>query len=145
MELKYTKNIACLVPFIELAIKVAKVDPSKIKRCVGYNVPIDRSHQQAAQIIKRDRRYTLTFRVSEPEYKNLGDGNFRKLKNTPLYLENVLDSIAHEVSHLVHWDHDYKHFRLQGKIKLEFAKLLKQLGVEDTAKRYDRALSKVEQ
>jgi hypothetical protein len=138
---KYTKNILVLKPFFEKAFSIAKIKPIRIRRVVGYSVPLDRAIQQGAQITHwGSGYYTISLCITEAHYKNLGKKNFRRTKNTKYSLAFMLDSIAHEVSHIKHWEHDGNHMRLQARILSAFAIMVNNLKITDTSKSYDKAL-----
>lgn len=69
------------------------------------------------------KRYTITIRVYDTP----------KIPVSKLDQETLLNSLAHELSHLKHWD-DYtvKRFVLETKIYRRFASKLKQLDYEIT-------------
>jgi hypothetical protein len=46
-------------------------------------------------------------------------------------LNDVLQTFAHELAHMVHWDHSPKHWALEARIAARFARVAKRLKVKD--------------
>jgi len=142
MKIKHTKNIAPLLPFIKKALKVAEIDSKRIKRVIGYTIPLHKDVLQDACLIHHGSGYyTISIRLTEPSYKSLGKKLFKKTNSHKLGLGFLLDSIAHEVSHIKYWEHDINHFELQMKILNSFIPILKKLKIKDTSLPYDKAIS----
>lgn len=138
---KYNKSIRIFKPFFEKAFQVAKIDPSKVKRIVGYITPLNRDKQQSAQITYfKSGYYVISICLTESHYKNEGNRRFKKIKEAGHSLASILDSIAHEVSHIKNWEHDSYHLYLQAKILIAFSTMVKNLKITDTSKPYDKVL-----
>lgn len=126
-EIKYDKNVVCFKPFIDAAKSLIAFN--KITRLRGYKVKKGLTEQTDGSTVE----YTDgTFVIS------LLTNSYVKSKKEyrPKPLHYILDTLAHELAHTVHWEHTYKHYELHGKIASKFAKVIKQLGIKDTSRRF---------
>lgn len=69
----------------------------------------------------RDKRITIC--VAHHNYGRVGQGF--QLYTYTRTLEELLGVLAHELAHLVHWEHTDKHLELTAKILAVFARNLK--------------------
>lgn len=107
----YLESVEDLVPLSK--VKMIKVSPYR-KGFPSYHGLIE---------TKNFRHFTITVRVYSPFYKNK---TISKLNQ-----ECLLSHLAHELSHLVHWnDYVVERFELETSIYRRFGKKLLELGYE---------------
>ena len=123
--MKYTKNVLWLQPFVESVEHLLPEHRIKIIR--GYHVAKGLEEQTFGSTIKEGRKCSINIRLKDLVTK-------RKHSNSRI--ATVLDTLAHELSHVAHWEHTPEHFLLQAKILVKFARVLKKLNVKDTSLRW---------
>lgn len=123
--MKYTKNTLWLIPFIT---EVANLIPyKKITNIRGYKVKAGLSEQTDGSTLNWNNKYSINLLL-------LTYCTQRK-QHRPKPMHFILDTLAHELAHTVHWEHSPEHYALQAKIMLKFAKVLKKLNINDSSKR----------
>lgn len=124
MKPKFSKSLEWMVPFVYSVEHLVPLH--KLKAIRGYSVKNGKEEQAYGSIIRRSRYYTINLKTTINEVKNV------KRKPKPEFVARSLEVLAHELSHLVVWEHTSEHFALQAIILYEFAKVLKSLQIEDT-------------
>jgi len=125
--MKYTKNVRWLQPFVE---STASLVPLKnLKSIRGYRVPKGKQERAYGSLTDDSGVYSMALRLQ----------SVPKKKSDPYVdstLSGVLECLAHELAHLVHWQHTVEHFELQARILLRFCSILTQEKIDDTSKDY---------
>lgn len=131
MDIKYSKNALWLKPYVD---SVSDLIPlNKIYRIKGYQVRVgceEKKQGMASQITKT--KHVITIRMWDLTED-------RKKHRRRLYY-HVLETVAHELSHLVYWEHTASHFRLTAQVLIRFSDIIEQQGILDTSKQIDRNL-----
>lgn len=132
--IKYDRHTRFLKPFIESVSDLIPIE--HIVKVKGYWVDGNKQEAQHAAIQKlaNNKHYIITIKIKAQLFQLLPNGNRKFIGHTPDFLASILSHLAHELGHIKHWDHDYKHFRLEAKIMLRFSKVLKELKITDTYK-----------
>lgn len=129
--MRVSDNMLWSLPFIHAAGELVPLE--KIKDVTGYSL---RRPQTAwatpdfAVCVKHGKKYAVRIRLTGWE-----DSQEKKPVQRPLYTAVVLDSLAHELAHIVHWEHTPQHLALQSDLMKRFAIVAEREGVQDT---YDR-------
>jgi hypothetical protein len=121
-----------LIPYIKKARQLG-VPIWEIDRIDGYFVPKNRLEQQSASC---NRNVKLRFRImlltKYQNQKSIGNGKFiisgwsnHKSKSN---FESTIDFLAHELAHVVHWEHTEDRYILEKQLQLSFARLSKKMG-----------------
>jgi hypothetical protein len=134
MKTKFHKSVTWLAPFLKSVGNLVPTD--RIKWVKGYSVPRGKKPKADA--------YIHMFGNHKTFHINLELSSIKKGKLISPYLYNFLDSFAHEIAHLIHWEHTAEHFKLKNQIQLKFVKVLKQLKIDDTYVTIDRMGAKNE-
>ena len=106
----------------------------RIKKIKTYYVPHNQEEQQRAQIVRHsgEKKFVITFLYKYQILKHLGAGvyEFDRYENAldGYWFEETLHSLAHELAHITHWDHDADRFIQEARLHLGFARLSKKLG-----------------
>lgn len=110
MSIKYSKDLEWLKPFID-AVDGWFIDASKIKAIKGFRVPLNKQQHVLGRTTKFKGKYTITLLAQDQRYDHY--------VYTPI--ENILVTLAHELSHLIFWnEHDADFALLYGEIFKEF-------------------------
>jgi hypothetical protein len=123
-EIYFTPSVKWLEPFIESVSSLIPLE--RLKRVIGYKVRARLSTTQQAQIIKHlpNGIIVITLRIAK--------WNHTTNKHEKECIGTILEALAHELSHVLFWEHTPEHFELQSKIQIKFAKVLKKQGITDT-------------
>lgn len=136
MKIKYTKNVSWLEEFVLCVDDIIPIE--NIKRIKGYKVALGLNETKDAAIhvanSKADKFY-ITIKLYDQELVE------NELKHIPMQTSRILDSLSHELAHLVHWEHTPEHFKLQAQIMHRFYKILKLKKIDDTWKPFTKYLS----
>jgi len=127
--IKYTKNVVWLEDYVNSVSDLVPIE--QIKRVIGYKVKIGLNECQDAAIQtanKRGDKFVISIKLYEQEI----------LKHKPIHIAFVLDSLAHELAHLMYWEHDSHHFKLQARILFRFGMMLKKKNINDTSKPFTK-------
>jgi hypothetical protein len=120
--LKIQNNIKWVSPFIDSVKDIIPLH--KVKRITGYKVPMYKEEIAYASITRvSTRTYNINLRLTNNDTQK------------SVFLASFLDSLAHELAHLVYWKHDHRHFALQVKVLSRFSKVLKKCKIKDTYSR----------
>src|SRR5271166_2506128 len=138
MNIKFSKNVEWLKPFIEgleLLVPIHRVSHVK-----GYKVKRGLTERAVASTIRceKTKRYTINIKIKalvnkETEYRDE-------------IIENLLIAVSHELAHIKEWkakgkDHDEDHLQLEARILLHFAKKLNNNGIYNTSNTVKEAFS----
>jgi hypothetical protein len=115
----YSKNAEWARPYVESVRFLVPLN--KLRAVKGYVIAAGLSSSQEAAIIKKGNRYTITIKLEN-------DGK-------TLHLEDLFVALAHELAHLVEWEHTPAHLRLMAEVLQVFANTAKVEGVRDTSRR----------
>jgi hypothetical protein len=98
---------------------------SKVSRIRGYRVATGLTERKEAGITKylRSGLYVITLKT-----QCLVNNNTRHRYET---IEKILLDLSHELAHVLEWEHTPRHFYIQAKIMKHFAKILKELDIQD--------------
>jgi hypothetical protein len=135
MEIKYSKNVLWLKPFVDAVKNLVTLD--KIRNIKGYRVALDKDPMCDARTTKwyGKRKKTITIRIWE------SDGE----KHLRARYEFILESLCHELAHIdiePFEGHTPEHYKMKCRIALRFANVLKKEGIKDYSLRFS---PKVEQ
>lgn len=124
-EIKYTKNISWVKPFVE---SVKDLIPIKnITHVRGYQIKYNLNEVTQASTIVNNTTNDITINLLVKSYNKT-----KKLYKCHL-IHYILDCLAHELAHTVEWEHTSKHYKIQARIMLRFSTVIKKLGIKDTS------------
>jgi len=132
-HVKFTKNTEWLKPFIAASGSLVPLD--KLRRVRGFRVARGLEEQVEASCIRYRGRFSINLRMQNVP---LSKGE----KYTNVRYEPLLIALAHELAHMVEWEHTYKHFHLMSKIMKKFGRVIDKIGIEDTSFRWDNKFKK---
>jgi len=117
--MKVSDNMSWTKPFI--AIAAMRVPVWKLKAVTGYVIkPGLKIQAQARMYCHSKSDYRLRFCLNKTEIVSL---------------ECALTTLAHELAHLVEWEHTPRHLKLTAQLLCDFADLSQVMGVVDTSRR----------
>jgi hypothetical protein len=123
-NIKYSRDLIWLKPFVE-ALNISDILPlEKLKSIKGYRVTKGLDSQSYGSIITSNKRKysinleTQIYSKKSQEYKDKS-------------CEEILLTLAHELAHLVHWEHTPGHFRLEASILYYFSYTLQDLDINN--------------
>lgn len=120
LKIKYSKNVAWLQPFVDGVGHLVPVD--KLTAVKGYQVGRGlKTHSWGSTITDTGRKFRINLLLRE----------WFDRQEVTLTIEMILLTLAHELAHLVHWEHCPEHFKLQAKILTSFSKHLLDVGIPD--------------
>jgi hypothetical protein len=127
---KLNKNVSFLKPFLKGISRI--VPMSKLSKIRGYRVATGLNERQQAGITKYHGTglYVITLKIQKLVEENT------KYRYTTL--EQILLDLSHELAHLHEWEHTPRHFHIQVKVMTHFAKVLRQLQIQDHSIRINR-------
>lgn len=128
-NIKYWPNVRWLSPFIESVAHLVPIE--RLSYIKGYKIRRNFEPAQEAQIIKTLPNGKCVITIKVIKYDK------RLKKHVNAYIANVLESLAHELAHLTHWEHTSNHFRLQAEIMMKFCNVMDEIGMTDTGVRID--------
>lgn len=119
----YTKNVLWLKPFVE--VTGGLVPLNKLKRIMGYRVKSSLRPITDAALTKysKEKQYRMSLKMYDYHRKQK---MYKRVR-----CETILINLAHELAHLVYWEHDPDHFALQAKIMIKFKPILEKYGIKD--------------
>jgi hypothetical protein len=131
-NIRYTKNVLWLKPFVEASTSLVPLD--KLKSIMGYKVKKGLSENSFGCLTKYEgeRKFRMSIRVHK--YEKLETSN--KKEHKKVRCETILLTLAHELAHLEHWEHTPEHFKLQGELIIKFYEVLKESGIKDYLTRH---------
>ena len=125
-------DLSWLSPYIGAA-KNCGIPVWRIRHIRGYWVPEDRQERQYASTIRRgNSKLTIMMLKWHQKYRKRSNGKFEVshwvYADYKHLFEHTLDAFAHELAHLVHWEHTADRFILEKRVALAFARLAKKRG-----------------
>lgn len=127
LDIKYSKDLLWLKPFVE-CLDVLPL--KKLQRIKGYRVAKNLDSQSYGSIVTKDgKKYSINIETYTYSKK---DKQYRKKR-----IEEILLTLAHELAHLVHWEHTPQHFQLQSNIMWCFSLTLHELKIKDHSQYID--------
>lgn len=131
-RIKIDEDFEWLWPFF---LKAKKLVPIwRVKRIKGYYVPIQGVERQSASITPVGKRFKIMLLSYFQRLTKSGKNTFKVeawySHQTGSYYESTLNSLAHELSHIVHWEHTADRLILEKRIDLMFSRLAKKMGYE---------------
>jgi hypothetical protein len=123
-----------LWPYVKLSQKLG-IPIHSIKKIKGYYVQANKLERQMAQCACYLGRFTITLLRLRQEYIMTKKGNFKVEGWSDCavdhYKDDTLQSLAHELSHTIHWKHNAERLILEMKLMLVFARYAKRTGYEE--------------
>ena len=144
MACKFTKNVAWLEPFYEVAKDL--LPKNKLEKVRGFKVPLGKDNQTLAACYSEEGKYQVTISLwIESDSIEKGKVVSRK----PRYIEDMLMVFAHELAHVAQPHsvpaqkyHTLQHWELTLRILNRFTKVLRKKGIKDHQKRKCMILGK---
>lgn len=124
-KISYQKNLEWLRPFVQSASTL--VPTQRIVRIQGYKMGYK------GQDFTEGTIYTKRSDGGGEALISLATHLFNS-KGPRAYV-NILQTLAHELAHLKHWDHSPEHWALESKIALRFARVARSLDIRDVSGR----------
>ena len=131
-EIVLDDDLVWLLPYL-MASRKFGVPVWRIREIKGYYVPEGKAEAQAAQTILHagTSRYVIT--ILKFHQSIMGDGETLRVTgyleaSEGFMFEGTLQTLAHELAHLVHWEHTPDRFVLETRILAGYARLAKRLG-----------------
>jgi hypothetical protein len=122
IEIKFSKDIEYLkdmVLFVKDLVPLEKL--AEIKTRQQDKKKYSRSYAMIYQYKKGNRNtYTIYLRPKIFEIKRVRPNLFTQTKLTRRHYGGFLDDLAHELAHLVYWEHNLDHLELTSKIMRKF-------------------------
>lgn len=142
-RIAFSSNVRWLIPFVRAAKPL--IPYQKLKRVHGYHLSTRMGVASSGTIT---RNTTGHFKISIP----LNDYSIHRPRDSkrakiievvPNYTWEILSSLAHELAHMVHWEHTPAHMRLEARLMIRFANTCVKLKITDLwSERRDYVLSK---
>lgn len=130
-ETRLAKDIQWLGPFLRLAKGLVPIH--RIREIRTARTPLDKIEHSVATCGKLPGGfYRIVIKTHYQRQKAIGEGRFVHsgyARHSKLF---VLDSLAHELAHVKHWEHTPQHLVLQSKLLLRFARELERQGFHST-------------
>lgn len=131
----FTKDVAWLEPYYKAAL-VALPKRKVLTKVSGYKVQLEKlenSFGSCSTSDDKNYRIAICTHVQELERKQ---GTLRRVKqHRHRYIDDILIVFAHELAHMVHWEHTPKHWDLQHRISRLFTKVMVEQGVSELVTR----------
>jgi len=143
MPVKYDRDTEWLAPFVEAARGLVDVD--RLKAVLRIHLHKNRAKQaEAICTIEPNRMFTIRMYMTTTEFERLPNGLWKRGGPKSCRLYNVLETLAHEMAHMKHFDHPPRMFATQAKIMKRFAKVADTLGLVDLEMRHNRVKKQIE-
>ena len=112
----YSKNLIWLEPFVN-AVK-HKIPLEKLKSIKGYRIPMSKEERSSGMCTALRGFYSITLLTHVQDRDTKTSKKFYRTKT----IEDLLATLAHELTHLVEWEHTAEFAKLYGYIleELEF-------------------------
>ena len=127
MKIKLNKDVKWLEPYLKAADSFVPI--RRISSVIGYQVPFYKTERQYGSITVHYDKNQININLLI-KTQDLNQGIHKNAR-----MANVLDSLAHELAHLLEWEHTPEHLMLQAKLLMCFAKVSKELKVKDLSLR----------
>jgi len=132
-KIKLDDDLAWFGPYLTCAARLG-LPVYRISEVVGYYVPEHKQERQLAAIyLLSNGKYKITIVKWRQQWRRTKKGDTFEVSgwircDQKHYFESTLESLAHEISHLIYWEHNADRWILEKKIALAFAKLAKKRG-----------------
>ena len=131
-KIEIDKDLEWLAPYLSEA-KKAGIPVWRLDRIVGYFVPEGKVEVQHAATWKDGHsKAAITLLKKRQTLIGNNDGTIRPNGYTEAdkgaNFEFTLNSFAHELAHLVIWEHSVERFIVESKLMVRFARLAKRRG-----------------
>lgn len=124
-NIKYTKNVLWLIPFVESASNLVPLH--KITHIRGYKVRKRCQELAYGSTNYADGKYAIQVKIYDLTKRQEYKGSVISI---------ILDTLAHELAHVkTGFGHSPEHYRLTARINLKFSYILEKYGIIDTSKR----------
>lgn len=125
-DIRYT-HTQFLKPFVDSCTDLIEHNKLRLTWVKGYwNPPWVIERQYAACCKHHNNTVTITILLLETQSQQ------------PMMLNLILENLAHELAHIIHWEHTIEHWELTTKILKRFSRVLRSLGIKDTNRRIKR-------
>lgn len=121
---KFHKDLKFLKPFFLSASGLVPIE--RVKSVRGFKVSVNKEVLTDASIIRFGNNKTFT--INMRTHSNYVYSHKQKYE----FIAETLINFAHELAHVLYWDHTPEHFKLQAQIMIKFSGVLKKLKIEDT-------------
>jgi hypothetical protein len=116
---KLTKDVRWLEPYLRSASRL--VPTHRLKAIRGFTVRAEEDFHFGRILTPDFKSFTMTLALREQVGRRV----------SPRYIVDILQTFAHELAHLKHWEHTPEHWALEAKIAARFAKVAKRLKLPD--------------
>lgn len=140
MDTQFYKTVAWLEPFLYATAGLIPI--SKIKVVKGFSVPYSVGFEVTGASCSTDthRSYTISIRTHSQMFKRNANGTFSPKRHRRRYIYDILGDFAHELAHVVHWEHTLEHWLLECKLQRRFISKLREYGVPEVTLRNPKYL-----
>lgn len=129
----YYRNTRFLEPFIKACKGLTPIH--RLVAVKGYSVPLDKEAQTDGSLgrFADKAEYVMMLRLYGARTRKIDKpkNSFQKTRHERVCWEHILWTLAHELAHLKHWDHNADHAILTGKLFSRMARKARELGLED--------------
>ena len=120
--MKIAKNVKWIEPFVDAVAHLLPMH--RLIQIRGYKVRKGVADICWGSITRDDgHKFEINLKIFEKKHK------YDKHKRSRY--EMVLQTLAHELAHMVHWEHTPDHFEFQSKLMLRFSNVLRKEGIKD--------------
>ena len=133
-EVVIDDDLAWLVPYLVLARKLG-VPIWRVREIKGYYVASHKMEQQSAATLRDvdqpNKKAVITI-LKKHQVWSIKNGKFEVSRyveaDKSYFFECTLDSLAHELSHIIFWNHTADRFVLEKKLLYSFSQLARRRG-----------------
>lgn len=133
---KFTKELEWLKPFYNEA-KGLIPESKNIVRIASYKVPLHKDIMTEASCLKYENNRTYNINLLSCNHLHMSIDKELKIAyhQRARTVSDILVCFAHELAHVIEWEHTPRHWELEHKIALKFTKVLKKQNYKDTSTR----------
>lgn len=129
-----TANLQWLTPYLKAVAHIVPLD--RIKTIKGYRVPLHHIENQEGALTryKHKKKVTIALLTQMHKIKKAHIGELKiavrhvDMVKDPVFQERILCTLAHELAHLIHWEHNRRRFELETRIYRVFGRVMLKLG-----------------
>jgi len=142
MKAKFYKNVVWLEPFFYTAKGLVPL--SKVRTIRGYSVSYVTGHEatNASCVTETSRTFDINILTHHQRFQINDNGTYSPKRHRRRIAYDMLGDFAHELAHVVHWEHTPEHWLLECKIQRRFISLIKKWEVTEVAVRNPKWLTK---
>ena len=135
MKTKFHKNVTWLEPFFQAAKGLVPLHKIKIIKgfSVAYSVGLEVTGASCST--ETARSFTIAIRTHNQNFRRNDNGTFSPKRHKRRYIYDILGDFAHELAHVVEWDHTPEHWLLECKIQRRFISKLKDYDLKEVTTR----------